>query len=49
MNVNLLSNPLFCRGGQNDNSHLRFGAKLQRGKNDFRKMASSSFLFFHKD
>ncbi len=37
----LLSNPIFVNGGQNYNFYLRFGAKLQGGKNDFRKMAAS--------
>ncbi len=40
----LLSNPLFfVEEGQNGNFHLRFRAKLQGGKNDFRKMAASFY------
>ncbi len=34
--------------GQNDHFHLRYGVKLQEGKNDFRKMAASLF-HFHTD
>ncbi len=37
MDVYLQSNPLFVEGGQNVNFHLRFRAKLQGGKNDFRQ------------
>ncbi len=40
-----LSKTLFCRGGLNDIYHLRFGAKLQGGTNDFRKMAASLFVY----
>ncbi len=40
MDVYLLSNR-FVEGIQNDNFHLRFRAKLQGGKNDFRKTAAS--------
>jgi len=36
----------FVEGGQNDNFHLRFGAKLEVGENDFRKMAASLFYFY---
>ncbi len=42
MDVYLWSNPV--EEGQNDNCHLRFRAKLQDGKNDFRKL-SASLLF----
>ncbi len=31
----------FVEGGQNGNFHLKFRAKLQEVKNDFRKMAAS--------
>ncbi len=31
----------YVEGGQNGNFHQRFRAKLQGGKNDFRKMAAS--------
>ncbi len=42
MDEYLLSNPLFLLGGggKNGNIHLRFRAKLQGGKNGFRKMAA---------
>jgi len=33
----------FVEGGQNDEFHLRFGAKLQVSRNDLRKMAASLF------
>ncbi len=33
-------------GGQNGNFHLRFRAKLQEGKNEFRKMAASQCYFY---
>ncbi len=41
----LLSNPLYVEEGQNGNFHLRFRAKLQGGKNDFRKMAASCYFY----
>ncbi len=41
MDEYLLSNLLFHSGGQNGKFHLRFRAKLQEVKNDFRKMADS--------
>ncbi len=41
MDEYLLSNPLFCGGGQNGNFHLRFRAQLQGVKNDLRKMTAS--------
>ncbi len=46
MNYYLISNPLFCRGGQNGNFHFRFRAKLKGVKNGFRKMAASQCYFY---
>ncbi len=46
--IYLLSNPLFLEAGQNDKFHLRFGAKLLKGKNYFRKLAAL-LLFLHRD
>jgi len=44
MNIYLVIH-YFVEGGQNDNFHLIFGAKLQGGKEDFWKMAASLFSF----
>lgn len=40
MNEYLLSNLLFCRGGQND-----LELKLRWAKNDFREMAALFFFY----
>ncbi len=36
----------FVEGGQNGNLHLTFRAKLQGGKDDFKKMTASLLYFY---